>query len=59
MPKENKKAHYCEYCHHYATQQDPNNPVTFTADPFDSDLYGDHTEHWLRNKCVGERGEEI
>ena len=42
-----KEEKNCEYC--------GASDATYTEDPFDLEVYNDHTKHWICNECASER----
>lgn len=43
--------HYCEYCGKETNY--------FGSDPYDSEINGDYTEHWICNDCYNNASMEI
>ena len=46
----------CEYC---GRDNSPETPVTYMCDPFDAEIKEDFTKHWLCDKCIYEREQDI
>lgn len=50
------KKHKCYLC---KCQDSKDNPVTWDVDPYDDDVNGDDTKHWICGECSYERSQEI